>query len=77
MKRRDFLGALAAAVGAVALRRKNPQQPEASRADELQRALDAARPGDVIVLRPGVTFTGRYTLRPQSGNGWITVQGGA
>jgi phosphodiesterase/alkaline phosphatase D-like protein len=39
----------------------------------LQTVLDAAHPGDVIVLSAGVTFTGHFTLRNQSGSGWIYV----
>jgi cellulose synthase/poly-beta-1,6-N-acetylglucosamine synthase-like glycosyltransferase len=40
----------------------------------LQAALDAAQPGDVIVLEPGATFTGPFTLPAKSRNEWITVR---
>ena len=33
----------------------------------LQQALDAAQPGDTILLRAGETFVGNYRLRPKSG----------
>jgi len=41
----------------------------------LQAALDAARPGDVLLLAPGATFVGNYRLRNKgSGSGWIVVR---
>src|SRR5437899_4360646 len=40
----------------------------------LQAALDAAQPGDAIVLPPGATFTGPFTLPVKPGSGWITVR---
>lgn len=40
----------------------------------LQAALDAAQPGDEVVLANGATFTGNYTLPVKSGNGWIVVR---
>ncbi|MFI5007078.1 MAG: hypothetical protein ACHQKZ_06535 [Solirubrobacterales bacterium] len=44
---------------------------------DLQRALDQARPNDVIVLEAGATFRGPFTLPRKPGSGWITVQGSA
>jgi len=41
---------------------------------DLQDALDAARPGDVILLEPGVTYRGPFTLRDKPGEEWITVR---
>jgi hypothetical protein len=41
---------------------------------DLQAALDAARPGDVITLEAGATFTGPFTLSPRDGDGWITIR---
>src|SRR5438552_2566796 len=41
---------------------------------DLQAALDAAQPGDVITLEAGATFTGNYTLPPKSGAGWIIIR---
>lgn len=45
-----------------------------SEGDDLQRALDAAKPGDVIALQPGAIFKGPFTLPKKSGNEWITIQ---
>src|SRR5712691_10270172 len=41
---------------------------------DLQAALNAAQPGDVITLQAGVTFTGPFTLPNKAGTGWITVR---
>jgi hypothetical protein len=43
--------------------------------DDLQAALDAAEPGDRVLLEAGATFTGNFTLRAKSGAGWITIAG--
>jgi PKD repeat protein len=40
----------------------------------LQTALNAANPGDVIMVKAGATFTGNFTLPNKSGSGWITVR---
>jgi hypothetical protein len=40
----------------------------------LQAAIDSARPGDVLLLQPGSTFTGHYRLRRKTGDGWITIR---
>jgi len=40
----------------------------------LQAALDSARPGDAVLLQPGVAYTGHYRLRRKSGDGWITIK---
>ena len=45
--------------------------------DNLQAVLDAARPGDVVLLAPGVTFTGNFILRAKSGADFITVRSAA
>ena len=45
--------------------------------DDLQAALDLARPGDVLVLQAGATFTGPFTLPEKRGQGpasWITIR---
>lgn len=43
----------------------------------LQRALDAARPGDVIELSPGGVYRGPFTLPRKSGSAWITIRSAA
>ena len=40
----------------------------------LQAALDAAQPGDAILLDPGATFTGQFILPAKVGNEWITIR---
>jgi hypothetical protein len=40
----------------------------------LQRALDAAQPGDTIVLQAGAVYEGPFTLPPKTGNEFITIQ---
>jgi hypothetical protein len=40
----------------------------------LQGALDAAQPGDVILLEAGATFVGNFTLPAKTGAGWIVVR---
>lgn len=42
--------------------------------DDLQRALDDAQPGDVLLLAPGAVFVGSFTLPRKNGNGWITIR---
>jgi hypothetical protein len=42
--------------------------------DDLQDALDDAKPGDVIALQPGAIFTGSFTLPKKSETGWITIR---
>ncbi len=45
--------------------------------DDLQRALDAAQPGDVLMLAAGATFTGNFTLPVKSGTTAITIRSAA
>jgi hypothetical protein len=40
----------------------------------VQAALDAAQPGDVVTLEAGATFRGPFTLPKKSGGGWITLR---
>ena len=40
----------------------------------LQAAINAAVPGDVVVLAAGATFTGNFTLPKKSGSGWVTIR---
>src|SRR5262249_12847716 len=44
---------------------------------DLQAALNAAQPGDLIALEAGATFTGNFRLPLKSGNGWIVVRSAA
>jgi hypothetical protein len=45
--------------------------------DDLQAAIDAARPGDVIMLQAGATFTGDYRLPAKGGSTYITIRSSA
>ncbi|HEY2376738.1 MAG TPA: hypothetical protein VGH98_12245 [Gemmatimonadaceae bacterium] len=45
--------------------------------DDLQRAIDDALPGDVLLLAPGAEFVGSFTLPRKRGDGWITIRSGA
>jgi hypothetical protein len=38
---------------------------------DLQQALDAARPGDVVALQAGATYVGHFVLPRKDGDGWI------
>ena len=42
--------------------------------DDLQAKINAARPGDTLVLAAGATWTGNFTLPARSDNGWITIR---
>jgi hypothetical protein len=42
--------------------------------DDLQAALNAAKPGDVLSLQAGATFTGNFTLPAKPGSEWIIVR---
>jgi len=44
---------------------------------DLQAALDASRPGDVIELQAGATFTGNFVLPRKSGTDWIYIRSSA
>ena len=44
------------------------------RGGDLQRALDDARPGDVVLLEAGAEFVGSFVLRKKEGSGWITIR---
>jgi hypothetical protein len=45
--------------------------------DDLQRALEEARPGDTLVLQAGATFVGPFTLPRKTGDEFINVQSSA
>ena len=44
------------------------------RGGDLQAALNAARPGDTIILEAGAEYRGPFTLPARAGEGWITVR---
>ncbi|HXE79122.1 MAG TPA: right-handed parallel beta-helix repeat-containing protein [Vicinamibacterales bacterium] len=44
---------------------------------DLQRAIDAAAPGDAILLRAGETFAGHFILRRKSGHARIVIRSDA
>ncbi|MCX7017187.1 MAG: right-handed parallel beta-helix repeat-containing protein [Candidatus Sumerlaeota bacterium] len=43
--------------------------------DNLQTAINAAAPGDEIVLPAGATYEGNFTLPYKAGTGWVTIRG--
>lgn len=45
--------------------------------EDLQAALDAAQPGDVITLDAGAVYEGPFMLRTKNGDEWIVVQSSA
>jgi len=42
--------------------------------EDLQVALDAAQPGDTVVVEAGATFTGNFMLPPKASSGWIYIE---
>jgi Carbohydrate binding module (family 6) len=44
---------------------------------DLQAAIDAAKPGDTILLQAGATFTGSYKLPAKGGTAYITIRSSA
>ena len=44
---------------------------------DLQAALDTSRPGDVILLQAGASYTGNFRLPAKSGNQYITIRSNA
>src|SRR5438105_7304395 len=47
------------------------------RGEDLQRAIDQAGPGDVLLLEAGAEFPGSFTLPAKDGSGWITIRSSA
>src|SRR5688572_22208867 len=43
---------------------------------DLQAALDAAQPGDTIVLEAGATYTGNFKLPAKNGDSYIVIRTG-
>ena len=44
---------------------------------DLQAALNSAKPGDIVTLEAGATFTGNFTLPAKTGTTYITVRSSA
>ena len=44
---------------------------------DLQAALNAAQPGEVISLEPGAVFRGNFVLPKKAGDRWLVVRSGA
>jgi hypothetical protein len=44
---------------------------------DLQAAIDAARPGDTIMLAAGAVFTGNYKLPVKGGSSYVTIRSAA
>ncbi|MFN2567925.1 MAG: hypothetical protein ABR499_23290 [Gemmatimonadaceae bacterium] len=45
--------------------------------ESVQAALDAAQPGDAILLEAGASFVGNFTLPAKAGSGWIVIRSAA
>ena len=45
--------------------------------EDLQAALDAANPGDTIVLQAGATYHGPFILPSKPGSAWVVLTGDA
>ena len=45
--------------------------------DDLQAAIDRARPGDTLLLEPGATYTGNFVLPDKGGTRPIVIRSGA
>jgi cellulose synthase/poly-beta-1,6-N-acetylglucosamine synthase-like glycosyltransferase len=45
--------------------------------DNLQKALDEAKPGDRIELQPRATYQGPFHLKAKNGDGWIVITSSA
>ena len=41
---------------------------------DLQAAINSAQSGDELLLAPGATFVGNFTLPAKSGSGWIVIR---
>jgi hypothetical protein len=44
---------------------------------DLQGALDAAQPGDIVELQAGATFTGNFVLPAKTGTQWVYIRSSA
>jgi hypothetical protein len=52
----------------------NAAEIRVSHGESLQTALNAAQPGDVVLLEPGATFRGNFVLPVKTGSAFITVR---
>lgn len=66
--------AMPATLPAPQLASEAPATIRVSAGDDLQRAIDNARPGDVISLPSGSTFTGNFVLPAKQGARFITIR---
>src|SRR5215510_11247198 len=73
---RGWIPATAIALCAVAHDASAETRPVAAGGD-LQAALDAAQPGDVIELQAGATFLGNFVLPLKAGSSYITIRSSA
>jgi uncharacterized protein (TIGR03437 family) len=48
-----------------------------SAGEDLQAAINAAQPGDVLALQAGATFTGNFFLPSKTGSDWIIIRSSA
>src|SRR5262245_61085169 len=69
------LGAHLSSTGAP-IAREGAQIPVPAGAN-LQAAIDRAKPGDVLLLEPGATYVGNFTLPSVSGSQFITIRSAA
>jgi hypothetical protein len=45
--------------------------------EDFQATLDAARPGDLILLEPGASFVGNFVLPAKTGSNWVVIRSSA
>jgi hypothetical protein len=64
-------------VGVIAVQTRGSAASLVPAGGDLQAAIDRARPGDVILLEPGATYVGNFTLPPISGSRFITIRSAA
>ncbi len=57
---------------------ESPEGTQVPPGGDLQQAIDAARPGDTLLLASGATYVGHFRLPAHSGSGFVTIrtQGG-
>jgi len=72
--RNVFLPVLAATLLYTAYTAASPQTIRVTEGADLQQALNGARPGDTILLRPGAVYTGNFVLPAKGGTAAITIR---